>query len=87
MDFKTRASKSLPQVSHIFLESGLQKQGEEGREMRTHKTSEALESAAPELLDACKIAIEYIAEYCPEIGGHLTALLRAAIAKAEGGAL
>lgn len=44
-----------------------------------------LMAAAPELLNACKMALDYISEYCPEIGGTLTMTMTAAIAKAEGG--
>lgn len=41
-------------------------------------------AAAPELMEACKMALEYIADFCPEIGGQLTLTLTAAVAKAEG---
>jgi hypothetical protein len=59
MDFKTRASKSLPQVSHIFLESGLQKQGEEGKGMN-HELLNEIIRAAVMLSGLAMLAIIYI---------------------------
>jgi hypothetical protein len=65
-----------------------------GDKMRTHKISEALENAAPELLDACKAVLEHVenmdiarlGQYCTLCKTYRD-ILRAAIAKAEGGVL